>query len=176
MPARPTRRTGPTGPTGSTGASEATEATAARGASAPSGAWTARRFFDLLGELGPLRVISVCGPSVFEALCDFGAYGVADGHMNAMRPDYHWHVDLERFRSLRSREAVHERSGRRVLFFELAEGEGEEPFVRVYLYRRKGEDFGEEREARFRAAHAELAGGRTLAPEAAARRAGGDRP
>ena len=49
-------------------------------------AWTHRRLFTLLEQLSPLRVISICGPSVFEAICDFGRPGFARGHMNAMTP------------------------------------------------------------------------------------------
>jgi len=145
-------------------ADTATDA-AARAPAAPTrgGAWTARRFFDLLGELGPLRVISICGPSVFESLCTFGPYGVAHGHMNAITPAYHWHVDLARFRRLRTRDEVHDRSGRRVLYFELYEEGAERPFVLVYLYREKRADFEAERLDHFAAAHAELAQGAALA-------------
>jgi len=130
--------------------------------------WTHRRFFDLLGRLGPLRVISICGPSVFESLCTFGAYGVARGHMNAITPEYHWHLELARFRRLQSRDAVHERSGRRVLFFELSEGEGERPFLLVYVHREKGAEFEPEREKAFLEAHADLAGGVPLRDERSA--------
>jgi len=128
-------------------------------ASTAKGRWTHRRFFDLLRELGTLRVISVSGPSVFEALCELGPYGVADGYMNAITPAYHWHLELARFRALRSRDTIHERSGRRVLFFELAEAREAEPFLRIYLYRGPREEFGPEREKRFAEAHADLAEG-----------------
>jgi len=131
--------------------------------SAQTDTWTHRRFFDLLRELGPLRVISVSGPSVFEALCEFGPYGVADGYMNAITPAYHWHLELARFRVLRTRDEVHQRSGRRVLFFELAEAPEAQPFLRIYLYRGPREEFGPEREKRFAEAHAHLAEGVHLA-------------
>ena len=58
----------------------------------PGAAWTHRRFFEALAPLSPLRVISQCGASTFEAICRFGPYGFADGHMNAITPAYHWHV------------------------------------------------------------------------------------
>jgi len=128
--------------------------------------WTHRRFFDLLTGLGRLRVISVSGPSVFEALCELGAYGIAGGHMNAITDAYHWHLGLARFRHLRSRDDVHARSGRRVLFFELREAAGEAPFLRIYVHREQGAGFEPEREKRFLEAHAELAGGAPLAPAA----------
>ncbi len=130
--------------------------------------WTPRRFFDLLGRLGPLRVISICGPSVFESLCEFGAYGVAHGYMNAITPAFHWHLALDRFRYLRSRDEVHERSGRRVLFFELGEVAEAEPFLRIYVHREKGAEFEPEREKDFLEAHAALAAGASLAVEGAA--------
>lgn len=122
-------------------------------------AWTHRRFFDLLGRLGPLRVISICGPSVFEALCRFGPHGFARGHMNAMTPAYHWHVNLGEFRHVASRDEIHERSGRRVLFLLLSEGAEAEPFLRVYVHREKGAEFEPECEKAFLEAHAELAAG-----------------
>jgi len=142
--------------------SDATDAAAAP-APAPA-AWTHRRFFDALGALSPLRVISISGGSVFEALCSFGSYGVARGHMNAMTPEYHWHVDLARFGALRSKDEVHARSGRRVLFFELREAPEAVPFLRIYVHREKDAEFEPDREAAFLALHAELAEGQRLAP------------
>lgn len=128
----------------------------------------ARDLFESFRRLGPLRVISVNGPSVFEAILELGAFGVADGWLNAMTPEYHWHVDLGRVRHLTTRDTVHERSGRRVLFFELREEAEAEPFLLVYLYRgpdKDGrEDFDTEREEGFAELHerfdegAELAG------------------
>jgi len=128
--------------------------------------WTHRRFFDLLGTLGPLRVISISGPSVFEALCTFGPYGFAEGHMNAITPAYHWHLALAGFGHLVSCDEEHARSGRRVLFFELRGADDERPFLRIYLHRPKGEPFDPEIEKRFAEAHAELASGVALEKEA----------
>jgi hypothetical protein len=128
-------------------------------------AWTQRRFFTELGPLSPLRVISQCGASTFEAICRFGAFGFADGHMNAITPEYHWHVALSRFGHLTSVDRTHARSGRRVLFFELREGADATPFLSIYLYRDRGAEFDAERERRFAALHAELAQGVTLARE-----------
>jgi hypothetical protein len=125
--------------------------------------WTHRRFFDLLTGLGRLRVISISGPSVFEALCDLPAYQIAGGHLNAITPAYHWHLGLAAFRYLRSRDEVHARSGRRVLFFELREREGEAPFLRIYVHREKDREFEPAREKRFLEAHADLAEGIQLA-------------
>lgn len=138
------------------------EPTPAAGATS---AWTHRRFFTELGPLSPLRVISQCGASTFEAICRFGAFGFADGHMNAITPEYHWHVSLARFRHVTSVDRTHARSGRRVLFFELREQEGAAPFLMIFLYRDRGEEFDATREQRFAALHAELAQGQTLARE-----------
>jgi hypothetical protein len=125
--------------------------------------WSARRFFELLRTLGPLRVISQCGPSTFEAICELRAFGVAQGHMNAISDTYHWHVHLASLRYLRSYDQTYPRSGRRVLFFELREAPAAEPFLRIFLYRGKDEEFGDERERRFAAAHAQLSEGCELA-------------
>jgi hypothetical protein len=133
---------------------------------ANAGPWTARRFFSLLGALGRLRVISQSGPSTFEALCRVGPFEVARGFVNALTPEYHWHLAVKRFRHLRSHDEVHARSGRRVLFFALAEAAGEAPFLRIYLHREKGEEFDPDREARFRAAHGALCEGVAVEPEA----------
>jgi len=129
--------------------------------------WTVRRFFSLMADLSPHRVISVCGPSTFEALIDFGPHGYASGHMNAITPAYHWHLRTAGFGAVRSVDEVHARSGRRVLFFELRERPDDaKPFLLVYLHREREADFEPEREKRFLEAHAELQGGVTLAPEA----------
>jgi hypothetical protein len=130
----------------------------------------ARGFFDALSALAPLRIISVCGPSVFEAICDFAGFGVADGWLNAITPEYHWHLDLGSFHHLRSRDEVHQRSGRRVLFFELRETAASEPFLLVYLHRGKGEELSNRRESGFRALHERFAEGRSLAAGAEVRR------
>ncbi len=120
------------------------------------------RLFEELRALGPLRVISVCGPSVFEAICELGPFGVAGGWLNAITPAYHWHLDLERCAHLRSRDEVHTRSGRRVLFLELFEGERAAPFLTIYLHREKGEEFEADRLARFARIHATAAAGNAL--------------
>lgn len=135
---------------------------------ADSGSWSARRFFALLGTLGRLRVISRSGPSTFEALCTVAPFEIAHGFVNAITPEYHWHLGVKRFRHLRSHDEVHARSGRRVLFFTLAEGPGEAPFLRIYLHREKGEEFEPAREARFREAHGALREGVAVDPEAGA--------
>jgi len=120
---------------------------------------THRDFFDALRDLSPLRVISVVGPNVFESICRVDRYALADGYLNAITDAYHWHLELGRFRHLRARDEVHERSGRRVLFFELRESASDErPFLMIYVHRAKGVEFEPEREARFaalweRAAH-----------------------
>jgi hypothetical protein len=129
-------------------------------------AWSARRFFALLSELGRLRVIHQSGASTFEALCSLGPYGFADGFLNAITDAYHWHLRLDGFGYLRSHDSTHARSGRRVLFFELCEQRDSAPFTRIYLHREKGEEFGSSREKRFLEAHAELGAGRDLAQEA----------
>lgn len=125
-------------------------------------AWTHRRFFDVLGTLGRLRVIVRSGPSTFEALCRFGPYDLARGFMNAITDAYHWHLALAPFRHLRSRDAVHERSGRRVLFFELREAPDAAPFLLIYLHRDKGAEFDPECEQAFARAHADLCDGREI--------------
>lgn len=129
-------------------------------------AMDSRRFFDVLTTLSPLRVISVCGPSVFEAICDFEGFGVADGWLNAMTPAYHWHLDLSQLGHLTSRDETHERSGRRVLYFELRRGVGDEPFLLVYLHRGKGEELAAEREEGFLTLHQHFAGGGELTQRA----------
>ncbi len=120
---------------------------------------THREFFDTLRALGPLRVISQSGPSVFEAICRLDAYGIQEGHLNAITDTYHWHVALDRFRHVRSHDEVHERSGRRVLFFTLREAPDAAPFLLVYLYRGKREEFGDARESIFAEVHQRLAAG-----------------
>ena len=124
--------------------------------------WSAERFFALLSKLGPLRVISVCGPSVFEAICEFGDYEIRGGMLNAITPAYHWHFQLSRFAHLRSHDTIHKRSGRRVLFFELREHEESSPFLLVYLYRPKEAEYKVDQEKFFAEAHAELGSGVVL--------------
>ncbi len=145
---------------------EALAASSPAAASATGAAgWSGRRFFDGLKDLGQLRIISQCGPSTFESIVTFGTYGVSDGHVNAITPAYHWHLDLTRFAHVRSRDEIYPRSGRRVLFFELREEADAEPFLRIFLYRDKGAEFEPARVAAFSAMHAELAEGVVLARE-----------
>lgn len=127
--------------------------------------WTVKRLFEELRELSPLRVISICGPSVFEALCEVGAFGVAQGHLNAITPSYHWHLRVDGCARLRSRDELHARSARRVLFVELFEPDVERPFLSIYLHREKGAEFEPARLERFAALHALAADGLALVPE-----------
>jgi hypothetical protein len=126
--------------------------------------WTATRFFDLLPKLGRLRVISVCGPSVFEAICEAGPYDLAGGSLNMVTPAFHWHLAIDRLRHLRSHDGEHKRSGRRVLFFELREAPDAAPFLRIYVYRPPRQDFDPAVVDVFLAAHAELAEGALVVP------------
>jgi len=126
--------------------------------------WTAKRFFGSLAELGPYRIISICGPSVFEAIVNFDHHGFSDGYMNAIRPEYHWHLQVDRFGWVRSRDETHARSGRRVLYFELGE-DGSTPFLRIYLHRGSGEDFESQRLQAFLQIHSELGQGIRLSRE-----------
>lgn len=126
--------------------------------------WTAARFFDLLQQLGKLRVISVCGPSVFESICVAGPYEIADGFLNMVTEAFHWHVATSRLRHLQSHDSTHGRSGRNVLFFELRESRDTPPFLRIYVYRAPGAEFAPEVAQAFQRAHVELAGGVDLAP------------
>ena len=95
--------------------------------------WTARRFFDLLRHLGSLRVVSVSGPSVFEARCEIGPQDFSEGSLNIITPQYHWNLSLDRFRHLRSVTRVHPKTGEVTAFFELRDDCSETPFLRIYL-------------------------------------------
>lgn len=133
--------------------------------SSPSAPWTAARFFDLLPKLGRLRVISICGPSVFESLCEAGPHSIEHGSLDMITNDFHWHVALARFRHLKSHDSLHARSGRNVLFFELREQADATPFLRIYVYRAPGAEFDPAVAATFAAAHADLARGVALASD-----------
>jgi hypothetical protein len=124
-----------------------------------SPSWSAARFFSLLPTLGRLRIVSICGPSVFESLCEAGPFTIEHGSLNMMCDAYHWHVAIDRFRYLQSHDAMHGRSGRTVLYFELRERVDAVPFLRIYLHRAPGVGFDPELVARFAAIHAELANG-----------------
>ncbi|MCR9094192.1 MAG: hypothetical protein NXI30_08245 [bacterium] len=127
--------------------------------------WTATRFFDLLQKLGRLRVISVCGPSVFEAICEAGPYDVQGGSINMVTPDFHWHFAHARLGFLQSHDTTHARSGRRVLFFSLHETQDDAPFLRIYVYRPPNEEFDPAVIDVFQAAHAELESGLAVGAE-----------
>lgn len=129
----------------------------------PSAPWTAARFFELLPKLGRLRVISICGPSVFESLCEAGPFTIEHGSLNMITNDFHWHVAVARLRHLQSHDSLHARSGRNVLFFELREQADASPFLRIYVYRAPGTEFDPAVAGTFAAAHAELAQGVELA-------------
>lgn len=120
---------------------------------------THRELFDALRDLSPLRVISVVGPSVFESICRLDKFALADGYLNAITDAYHWHVELGRLRHVRAKDETHERSGRRVLFFELRESPDQKPFLMIYVHRAKGAEFEPEREARFAALREHAADG-----------------
>lgn len=109
-----------------------------------------RAFFEMLRDVSPVRVISISGASVFEAISRVGEVELAEGFLNAITPAYHWHVDLKRFREVRARDELHARSGRRVMFFELAEEAGAKSFLMIYVHREKGVEFEPAREARFK--------------------------
>lgn len=116
-------------------------------------------FFTAICDLGRLRVISRSGASTFEALCTLPRFEFAGGFMNAITETYHWHIALARFGHVRSRDELHARSGRRVLFFELRDSAQMPAFLSIYLHRAPGEPFGQEREARFCLLHTRLARG-----------------
>lgn len=122
-------------------------------APAPPGA-APEELFEALRTLGPLRVISTSGPSVFEALCELPAWGIADGWMNAITPAYHWHLRLDGLGHVTTRDEIHARSGRRVLFFELRERPQDPPFLLVYLHRERDEELDAERQRLFAGLHA----------------------
>lgn len=124
---------------------------------------THRELFEAFTALGPLRIISIAGASVFESICRLEQWGINDGYMNAFTDAYHWHVDLGRFRHVRTRDETHDRSGRRVLYFELCEEAGAEPFLRVYVHREKNVAFDDTREQAFNGLHALLGTGAAVA-------------
>ena len=129
----------------------------------PASKWTAQRFLDLLGNLGRLRVISVCGPSVFEALCSAGPYQDSGGSLNMFTDEFHWHLDTKRFSWLRSHDETHLRSKRRVLYFSLYErNNGIQPFLKIYVDRPAGAEFESNVETAFMTAHAELTSGQDV--------------
>lgn len=132
--------------------------------------WSHRRFFELLTQVAPLRVISSCGPSTFEAIIGFSDHTFAGRLMNAITPAYHWHLDLSGFGHLRARDEQHTRSGRRVIYFELRSEPADAPFLWIYLHRERGAEFEPEREKRFAEVFPALAGGVRLEASGEARR------
>ena len=131
----------------------------------PSTPWTASQFLDLLPALGKLRIISVCGPSVFEALCEAGPYDERGGSLNMVTDAFHWHLATHRVVHLQSRDTIHQRSGRRVILFELRESAEDSPFLRIYVHRAPQTEFDPDVAERFAAAHRELADGVFLLKE-----------
>jgi len=106
-----------------------------------------------------VRVISVCGPSVFEAICRVAPFDKQSGFLNMITDAYHWHFAASRLGHLQSFDEVHARSGRRVLFFTLREAPELDPFLRIYVYRAPGDEFAAEVLRDFATAHSELAAG-----------------
>lgn len=121
--------------------------------------WTAKRFFGLLQQLGPVRVVSVSGPSVFEARCEMGPRDFSEGSLNIITPQYHWNLALDRFRHLRSVTRVHPKSKRCTHFFELRDDPASPPFLRIYLAGGRASGESGRRERLFAAAHAALRSG-----------------
>jgi len=125
--------------------------------------WTAERFFNLLQRLGPLRIVTAAGPSVFDARCEVGPRAFSDGALNIVTPDYHWNLALDRFRHLRSVVRTHPRSGRQTAFFELRDDWSAEPFVRIYLSAEAADRASSTAARSFHAAHEVLRGGADVA-------------
>jgi len=120
-----------------------------------------RAFFAEVGRLSPLRVISQCGPSTFEALCTFEGFEPHGDYLNAMTPDYHWHLHVGKPIHVTSRDEVHTRSGRRVLYFVLKDADGK-GFLRIYVHREKGAEYEPARVDGFRALHEQVGDGAVL--------------
>lgn len=121
--------------------------------------------FDSLRLLSPLRVIQINGPSVFETICEVDTFSIKNEWLNAITPQYHWHLNVERFKHLTTNDTIHERSGRRVLFFELRESADDKPFLLIYLHRAKDEEFDPAREQRFSELHRRCSGGARMEVE-----------
>jgi len=121
--------------------------------------WTARDLFDLLAELGPLRVISQSGPSTFETICQVKSFAISHGMLNAFTPQYHWHLDLTGLRHVRTRDEIHSRTGRRMLSFDLRTSPDAAPFVIIELHREMNMPFDYYRLRLFSEMHVELGAG-----------------
>ena len=126
--------------------------------------WSASDFFRDLRAFPRIRVVLRTGPSVFEAICVPSDFGFQAGYLNAMTPEYHWHIDASRFGFVRSWDEVHARSDRRVLFFSLHEHQEAEAFLRIYIYRPPRQPFGEEIEDAFMRMHRAFEMGQKLLP------------
>lgn len=124
--------------------------------------WTARDLFDLLAELGPLRIISQSGPSTFESICEVKTFGISHGMLNAFTPQYHWHIDLTALRHVQTHDEIHPRTGRRVLYFELRTSADTAPFLSIYLHREVSMPFDYYRLRLFCEMHTELRNGVTV--------------
>ncbi|MCH2184406.1 hypothetical protein MK280_00880 [Myxococcota bacterium] len=64
--------------------------------------WSASDFFAGLEVFPRIRVVLNMGPSVFEAICVPSDFRCQAGSLNAITPDYHWHIDASRFGFVRS--------------------------------------------------------------------------
>lgn len=129
--------------------------------------WTLARLFRELAELGDLRVIVSTPGSVFECICRIRGFGIASGWLNAITEGYHWHLDLGALRFARTRDEIHERSGRQVLFLELGTAAGAARSVAIYLHRPFGESWSPGRLERFGRLREAFDDGRELAIEEA---------
>ncbi|HEV7670810.1 MAG TPA: hypothetical protein VGS22_20000 [Thermoanaerobaculia bacterium] len=129
--------------------------------------WTLARLFGELVDLGDLRVIVTTPGSVFECICRIRGFGIAGGWLNAMTEGYHWHIDLGAIRFARTRDEIHERSGRQVLYLELGTAPEAVPSFAIYLHRPSGEPWSSERFERFGGLREVFDGGRELVVEEA---------
>jgi hypothetical protein len=118
-------------------------------------------FFTEVGRLSPLRVISQSGPSTFEAICTLEGFHPHGDYLNAITPSYHWHLHVGRPIHVTSRDEIHQRSGRRVLFFVLRDHE-DRPFLRIYVHRERGAEYEPGRVEGFATLHREIADGAIL--------------
>lgn len=128
-----------------------------------AGPWTLARLFSELVDLGDLRVIVITPGSVFECICRIRGFGVAGRWLNAMTDGYHWHIDTGAIRFVRACDEIHARSGRQVLYLQLATSSVAEPSFAIYLHRPSGEPWSAERFERFARLRAVFEGGRELA-------------
>lgn len=130
-------------------------------------AWTARRFFTCLSRLGRLTIVSHSGPTTFKAFCELDELSIANGHLSVVDKAYHWHLRLDGFGHVLSRDKVHTGSQRRALFFELRREAASKPFLKIYLHTAVGQDLDPGLAARFAELHRELGQGRQIDREGA---------